>query len=51
MEPLIAATRRLADLALTSPHQTPPRLLFVSSVNVFNSKSLRWLPDEEEQTG
>ncbi|KAJ8082616.1 putative NRPS-like protein biosynthetic cluster [Marasmius tenuissimus] len=37
MEPLIAATRRLADLALSSPHQTPPRLLFVSSVNVFNN--------------
>ncbi|ESK89266.1 hypothetical protein Moror_5151 [Moniliophthora roreri MCA 2997] len=37
MEPLIAGTRRLADLALSSPHQTPPRLVFVSSVNVFNN--------------
>ncbi|EEB90149.1 hypothetical protein MPER_11683, partial [Moniliophthora perniciosa FA553] len=32
-----AGTRRLADLALSSPHQTPPRLVFVSSVNVFNN--------------
>lgn len=37
MEPLIAGTRRLADLALSSPHRTPPRLLFVSSVTVFNN--------------
>ncbi|KAK7050038.1 hypothetical protein VNI00_005470 [Paramarasmius palmivorus] len=37
MEPLIAGTRRLADLALSSPHPTPPSFVFVSSVNVFNN--------------
>lgn len=34
----IAATRRLVDLALESPHAVPPRLLFVSSVGLFRSQ-------------
>ncbi|KAJ7640716.1 hypothetical protein DFH06DRAFT_1429524 [Mycena polygramma] len=37
MEPLVAGTRQLIDFALTSPHISPPRLLFVSSAGVFNN--------------
>ncbi|KAI0343217.1 acetyl-CoA synthetase-like protein [Trametopsis cervina] len=33
-EPNVGSTRRLIDLALASPHQTPARFLFVSSVGV-----------------
>ncbi|KAG5729986.1 Linear gramicidin synthase subunit D [Termitomyces sp. T112] len=34
MEPLIAGTRRLIDLALSSPRSKPPRFLFTSSIGV-----------------
>jgi thioester reductase-like protein len=37
----IRALRNLIDLALLSPHAEPPRLLFISSVGVFRSKSAR----------
>lgn len=39
MEPLIAGTRQLIDLALHSPHKTPPHFLFTSSLQVFSSTS------------
>jgi nucleoside-diphosphate-sugar epimerase len=38
MEPLIAGTRRLVDLALSSPHALPPRLVFTSSIGVVRSE-------------
>ncbi|KAJ7096117.1 hypothetical protein C8R44DRAFT_813206 [Mycena epipterygia] len=37
MEPLVTATRQLIDFALTSPHPSPPRLLFVSTAGVFRN--------------
>ncbi|KAJ3569819.1 hypothetical protein NP233_g4796 [Leucocoprinus birnbaumii] len=33
-EPLLAGTRALIDLCLSSPHQEPPRLVFASSIGV-----------------
>ncbi|KDQ07664.1 hypothetical protein BOTBODRAFT_139808 [Botryobasidium botryosum FD-172 SS1] len=33
-EPLIRGARNLIDLALASPHPTPPRVLFTSSISV-----------------
>ncbi|KAJ6611221.1 hypothetical protein B0H10DRAFT_2224315 [Mycena sp. CBHHK59/15] len=35
LEPLIAATRRLVDLALSSPHAETPRFVFASSHSLF----------------
>ena len=35
----VKGTRRLVDLALTSPHPNPARILFVGSVSVFQSES------------
>ncbi|KAJ7242075.1 hypothetical protein C8J57DRAFT_1368382 [Mycena rebaudengoi] len=37
MEPLVAGTRQLVDFALSSPHQVPPRLLFVSTAGIFRN--------------
>lgn len=37
-EPLFGGLRDLIDLALKSPHPTPPRLLFASSISIFSSK-------------
>ncbi|KAJ7508328.1 hypothetical protein B0H11DRAFT_1704324, partial [Mycena galericulata] len=37
MEPCVAATRNLIDLALSSAHTTPPRFVFVSTAAVFRS--------------
>lgn len=37
LEPLIAGTRNLIDLALSSPHATPSRFLFTSSLCIFSS--------------
>ncbi|KAF9497419.1 acetyl-CoA synthetase-like protein [Pleurotus eryngii] len=37
MEPLIAGTRHLVDLALASPHASTPKFIFVSSVGVFSN--------------
>lgn len=44
MEPLIAGTRHLVDLALASPHAATPKFVFVSSVGVFSSNTLPFLP-------
>lgn len=38
MEPLIAGTRHLVDLALSSSRAFPPKFVFVSSAGVFASK-------------
>ncbi len=40
MEPLIAGTRHLVDLALRSYRASPPKFVFVSSAGVFASKVL-----------
>lgn len=37
MEPLIQGTRNLIDLALSSPHPTPPKFVFTSSIGVLTS--------------
>lgn len=37
VEPMIQQTRALIDLALQSPHPTPPRFLFISSESVYKS--------------
>ncbi|KAJ6599959.1 hypothetical protein DFH09DRAFT_970599 [Mycena vulgaris] len=37
MEPLVAGTRQLIDFALSSPHPSAPRLLFVSTAGVFKN--------------
>ena len=48
-EPSVATVRQFIDLALSSPHPSPPTLLFTSSVGVFRSTSFslsfsyRWL--------
>lgn len=34
MEPMLQGLRRLIDFALSSPYQSPPRLLFASSIGV-----------------
>ncbi|TFK37077.1 hypothetical protein BDQ12DRAFT_608601 [Crucibulum laeve] len=34
MEPLLNGTRQLVDLALSSPHPVPPRIVFASSIGV-----------------
>ncbi|KAJ7596093.1 hypothetical protein C8J56DRAFT_395210 [Mycena floridula] len=39
MEPLIAGTRRLIDMALRSPQATPPHFVFTSSLLVFNNST------------
>ena len=39
MEPLIAGTRRLIDLALASPNQSPPHFVFASSLGAVRSES------------
>ncbi|KAF4568263.1 putative NRPS-like protein biosynthetic cluster [Pleurotus pulmonarius] len=46
MEPLVAGTRHLVDLALASPHASTPKFVFVSSVGVFSSNSLPFLPQK-----
>ncbi|KAF9465931.1 hypothetical protein BDZ94DRAFT_1158916 [Collybia nuda] len=38
MEPLIVGTRRLVDLALSSPYMFPPRILFTSSIGAVRSR-------------
>ncbi|KII85379.1 hypothetical protein PLICRDRAFT_44672 [Plicaturopsis crispa FD-325 SS-3] len=38
LEPMVQQTRSLIDLALESPHLTPPRFVFVSSESVYH----RW---------
>lgn len=37
-EPLIRGVRSLVDLALASPHPTPARIVFTSSVSVVASQ-------------
>ncbi|KII85378.1 hypothetical protein PLICRDRAFT_313944 [Plicaturopsis crispa FD-325 SS-3] len=37
VEPMIQQTRALIDLALQSPHPTPPRFLFISSESVYKN--------------
>ena len=39
-EPQVKGVRNLIDLALASPHPTPPRLLYTSSIGVLNSKKV-----------
>ncbi|KAJ7153563.1 hypothetical protein C8R43DRAFT_885444 [Mycena crocata] len=41
MEPLVAGSRKLVDLALASPHPVPPRLIFVSTAGIFRSAQFR----------
>lgn len=38
LEPLIAGTRRLIDLAMRSPHPNPPQLVFTSTFAIFLSE-------------
>ncbi|KII85380.1 hypothetical protein PLICRDRAFT_313940 [Plicaturopsis crispa FD-325 SS-3] len=46
LEPMIRKTRALVDLALESPHSSPPRFVFVSSDSIYHSWSDALLASE-----
>ncbi|KAF8066748.1 hypothetical protein FPV67DRAFT_1496289 [Lyophyllum atratum] len=45
MEPLIAGTRHLINLALSSPRSTPPRFVFTSSIGVVRNWTQGFAPE------
>ncbi|TFY82198.1 hypothetical protein EWM64_g1812 [Hericium alpestre] len=44
-EPLIAGVRNLVDLALSSPHTSPPSILFTSSISVVINAGISPVPE------
>ncbi|TFK50327.1 acetyl-CoA synthetase-like protein [Heliocybe sulcata] len=46
MEPTVRGTRNLIDLALSSPHASPPRFLFISSLSVYRNWTEGMAPEK-----